>query len=328
MQVAHTEDPRQLRISGTDDVIIFQPNQLLMTRQKMSLVEKRIMFLILHHIKPNQSPEPGKTVSYSVQIPKAREKCRNPNWTNWMEALQKLPERVFTKVEVEDGDLDRLKFNGKPFFTEVDYKSSSGILRVDLNPKLNEAFLNLTYGYTKQMLESCLNLRGIHSLSLYNLICRYDYGRKFEIEWLKKYLDVEGKYENFSDFKKRILEAAKKDIDEHSDYIMHYEIVEKIRKRVVAIKLWGTAKEDRSNLEPEDIETIKEHMDKLGIKDAFHRSYILADPEAYMAACKKATEMNRVKKIQNPAGYILKIMGLVNGIEQKERPLKDLSNTN
>jgi hypothetical protein len=88
--------------------------------------------------------------------------------------------------------------------------------------------MDLKSGFTSMQLRSLLTCNSKHAKRLYMLSCRWR-GRgevpKMTIDELKVMLGIKGsKYKQFSDFKKGVLDIAKKQINENTDIMFDYRL--------------------------------------------------------------------------------------------------------
>ena len=294
----------QLVIQGTENIEIYHPNVMLISRQELSLIEKRIFMLIYENLKPLQhagEDEINKVIE--LRIENVRKRIGNINWEDFKSAYKALHSRTYLMIDETNKNLD-----GLPYFQRVRYEGQSGMLEIKLNPEMNRAWINLSQGYTKQILECCLALSSNHALSIYNLICRYDKGKVVELEWLKQYLDIEGKFKNFNDFKRFVLERSQNEIGEKTDMDFMWTVSKRRGRKVVAIKMWGEPKVD---LDSRDHEAVIAKLDQLGINERTHRQYICNHSDDFIEALRRAHAAAKTKKIENSGAYILKILGLV-----------------
>ena len=293
----------QLTIKETEGIEIYHPNVILISKQELSLIEKRIFFLIYEQLKPYQGRE-DYNQTIEIEIHNARKKVGEINWKEWIKTHTNLTSRSYNMIDEKNKNLD-----GLPYFSRVTYEENTGILKIKLNVEMNKAWVNLTEGYTKQMLDFCLKLSSSHAVSLYNLVCRYDKGKIVTVEWLKAFLDIKGKYPNWYDFKVKVLEIAKKEIDEKTDYILMWTIQQRRRRKVEVLKIWG---EPKVNIDDPDIEeAIKVKMDEFEIFEKGHRTYILNHTDEFLEAMKKCHAQEKKREIKNKGAYLLKVMGLI-----------------
>jgi plasmid replication initiation protein len=64
-----------------------------------------------------------------------------------------------------------------------------------------------------------------YGIRLYELLMQWKSTgkREIEIEWLKKQFELDGSYSAMCDLKKRVIDPAVKDINEHSNYQIKWE---------------------------------------------------------------------------------------------------------
>lgn len=94
--------------------------------------------------------------------------------------------------------------------------------------------------YTKYLLENITKCDSIYSMRVYELLKQYQKigERVIEVQELREMLGIQKKeYKLYADLKRRVLEQAKKEINEKTDIRMDYEELKQGRK-VVAIKFY------------------------------------------------------------------------------------------
>ena len=107
----------------------------------------------------------------------------------------------------------------------------SGKVSVKLDSDLHKYVLGLIGDYTQYELLSTLPMRSAYSFRIYELLKSYAYQKAhtFDIDLLKKQLGAEH-YENFKDFRKKVIEVAVKEINEYTDIEVIWEPITKGRK--------------------------------------------------------------------------------------------------
>lgn len=130
-----------------------------------------------------------------------------------------------------------------PWVTRCEYNSDVGVA-IKLNDELKPFLLNLKQQYTQYTLDSILVMKSVYSIRLYELIQskimtkmipRTGVFVELDVTEIKECCGCEGKsYDLFSNFKKRVLDTAVKEINEKTMYHVDYAYVKK-GKSVVAI---------------------------------------------------------------------------------------------
>jgi plasmid replication initiation protein len=121
------------------------------------------------------------------------------------------------------------------------YVENAGEVRFMIYPKLRPFLLEAQKKFLKYKLENILSLRSSYSIRLYEILKDWlelnaRYGNKAEkivsLKELREILEVPKSYQygNSSGIKKRILEKAKSEFEEHTDIIFEYEEIKTGRK--------------------------------------------------------------------------------------------------
>lgn len=121
----------------------------------------------------------------------------------------------------------------------VKYNRSNGTVSAQLNPALKDFFLKLFEDYTTYGLLEFTSLRSFYSQRLFEIACsmRPKTAETFQLEKLQKMLDITaGSLVRYSDFKRWVLEPAKKEINKYTNMKFDYEPI-KDGRAVAFIKI-------------------------------------------------------------------------------------------
>ena len=196
-----------------------------------------------------------------------------------------------------------------------------GKVKLKVNPELAPFLLEMKSHFTKYSLQEVLSLKSGFSMRLYQLLAQYQYRQEveFSLEKLRFCLNVDdGKLQRFFDFKKRVLEPAKNEINEKSSLRFEYKLIKKGRK-VIAIKFIITQPIQPQlnflNLEPKLSipETLKNALqDTLNLSDdKIHQLTLKNAPEALKNALDVVLVYTRdklTKKIQKPVNLFYDVL--------------------
>lgn len=203
---------------------IFQHNVITSGRYDYSACMLDILFMILSKLTQNQ-------IEYLISV-KEIENITGRSW-NYQQlkvATQTIGSRMF---EIETSDT----YEQIWLFSKVKYLKSGGAFEVVLNNEVLPYFFELKNNFTSLQLKSVLNCSSKYSKRIYGLLCQWRYvgKKKFEIKELKQMLgliDRKGKeqLERFSDFKIKVLDIAKEQINANSDISFDYELTKMGRR--------------------------------------------------------------------------------------------------
>jgi hypothetical protein len=108
--------------------------------------------------------------------------------------------------------------------------------------------LDFTKGYRKYELVTAMQFKSVYSMRMYELMSGQKRPLEFTFEDLKMRFGVKDKYKLVGHFKTRVLDIAKKELDESSPYSFNYIEVKEGRK-VVGFKFFPTFKPDNKDTE-------------------------------------------------------------------------------
>ena len=138
------------------------------------------------------------------------------------QAIKSLNDKSF-EYEDEDGwGICRL--------IEMPFLDKRGKVEFYLGKKLVDVFLNFNKGYSKYQLDISLSFKSVYSMRLYELISNQNRKLTFRISKLKQMWNITEKaYERNYNFIQRIIEVAKKELDEKSNWSFTYQPIKKGR---------------------------------------------------------------------------------------------------
>ena len=112
-----------------------------------------------------------------------------------------------------------------PFIERVVIKRHSGVAKFRMSELVYKAFSDFTRGFRKLEFELTLSFSSIYSIRFYELLSGQKTPVTYTIEEIKRWFKIEDKYTNKpTNFIKRVIEPAKKELDEKSPYSFEYAI--------------------------------------------------------------------------------------------------------
>ena len=145
---------------------------------------------------------------------------------NAYKALIEVTERLFNRYVT----IDR-PFSDKPHITRLKTRWISSICYMDTEGKVALRFApdlipylsQLKGSFTRYELKHIGNMTSVYGIRLYELLMQWKSTgkREIEIDWLKRQFEIE--YPAMCDLKKRVIDPAVKDINEHSNFSVEWE---------------------------------------------------------------------------------------------------------
>jgi len=201
-------------------------NGLIEASYRLSLNEARIVFYGISLINPLAKEFP---LEFKVDIKRFAEMfdidSRNAYSMVKQAAMDKFWEREFTFPVDKDKKL-RVRW-----LTGIEYGDGLGYIKIFINPQLKPFLHQLSGNFTKYYLENITSFKSIYSVRFYEIAImelkrseQKKYTFTLNIEEIKNRLELTEKYNRFCDFRKYVLEPAKKEINKHSDLKFTYKV--------------------------------------------------------------------------------------------------------
>ncbi len=210
-----------------DRNIVKKDNNMIQGRYKLTTAEAKFVLMIIAQIEMKDED----LKDYKITVKEIEEKIGigEKNHKKIYELCKGLMKKELTlKTSYEEWTI----FS---WFSSVNYKK--GIITCHIAPELKPHLLKLKEKFTQYSLQNILNLKSIYSIRIYELAKQYEKVgyRILEVEEMQKMFDVPKSFLRYSQFNQKVLQVAKKEINEKTDLSIELEEIKK-GKKVVAIK--------------------------------------------------------------------------------------------
>lgn len=242
----------KITIATKREYLVVKGNELIQkNRYELSLPEQKTIAFVCSMIKPIKAIDRAKGVPFQLDYEfNIRDYCKvcginydsGKNYSEVKATLKNLRDRSMW-LTLEDGSettvawLDRVTTNKK-----------SGIAKIRIDDRIAENLFDLGQRFTQYQLYNILAMKSAFSVRIYELMKSYlikdSASKTFDIDELKHLLMVEDvkSYDNFKDFRKKVLEKAQEEINELTDINIYFEPITKGRK-VIKVKFRIVAKD-------------------------------------------------------------------------------------
>ncbi len=211
--------------------VIKSNDMVLKGRFDLSVQEQRIILYLVSKIKQSDT----EFTKYPFSIQEFGEICGidisgGKEYKLLKDMVKKLADKSFWVISDDEGSETLLRW-----LDVVTIKPKYGVLYISLHSQMMPYLLELKSQYLDYKLYNVLAMKSQYGIRFYELI-KTEYNKKnknsekrleqaiieFDIEYLKK-ITVTENYTQWNDFKRRVLENAKKDINTYSDLVIEYE---------------------------------------------------------------------------------------------------------
>ena len=214
--------------------IITKSNAIINSSYSFSLLEQQILLYIVSMVNPFGENFP---LHHKVYIKDFLKKFPRKNSPRIYSEIENAIMNRFWEKQI--GFWDSIKSGHRKirWLTEVFYSKGNGYFEVDFNPPVQRFLHNLTSNFTSYYIKNINKFKSIFSIRVYEIcVCNINRENKANfvcivtLKDLREWLELEDKYERDRDFKRRVLQKAKEEINEHSDLIIDFEEIRKGRK--------------------------------------------------------------------------------------------------
>lgn len=122
----------------------------------------------------------------------------------------------------------------------------NGILNLIINNEMKPFIQNLQRNFTEYHIENIKHLKSGYSIRIFELLKMSAYKGKYRVELdaLKKMFGIEDKYKFYANFKKDVLEVAKRELKEHCEIYFEYREIKTGNKVTeIEFKIFRQSKE-------------------------------------------------------------------------------------
>jgi plasmid replication initiation protein len=308
-------------------VEVRQHNALTTARYEYTEIQLDVFFVLLSKLRKDK---PDTVYEVSVQS-MSEITHKQYNYKKLREATQAMGNRSF-EIETVD-ELGQRVLRQLWLFKRVDYILGTGRVRIEFTEPAIPYLFDLQVNFTSFELQAALLLTSKHAKRIYTICSRYrdlKESPRFKLLDFKKMLglvDAKGneEYTKISMFKSKVLDIAVRQINEHTNLRISYDL-EKDGRSYNALKFIIKTQQVAKPLPfelvsdepavagqiPHQVESAGRLLAKLNIVDTGLVSQILSNP-AHVATCNKFShDINTGKhgKVRSLSGLLLTTLGL------------------
>lgn len=207
--------------------LVTKSNMLIHARQKLSLQERRLIYMFIACIKPDDK-------DFKMMRLNVREIANyvGIDSKHYYQTVKELVINLQRKGVYIKKDKSSLYVN---WLASSEYYEKQGIVEIEFSQKMKPYLLQLKREYTKFKLDTVITLNSIYSMQIYELL-KQDLFRKeaiYKLSDLRYMFGLDDKtYVRISQFKSRILDRAQRDLKEHTDIEFTYDDIKQSRQIV------------------------------------------------------------------------------------------------
>ena len=220
----------KLTSSLPSSLIVTQSNKLIEARYNLPLGELRLILTMIARIQP----EDEDFKEYRINVREFAGFLGIDKNSAYRE-FDKITTTIMTRVLIFDEFDGPLKVG---WVSSAKYIENEGAVLLCFDPKLKPYLLQIKGNFTSSKLDMLLSFKSQYTMRVYNLLKQYENfkSREIDLKPLREILGIgEEQYDLYSNFKNRILEPVKKELESKADLYFEFDEI-KYGRRVGAIR--------------------------------------------------------------------------------------------
>lgn len=215
-------------MAKTTNKDLIQSYILTTAKYDFNVYEKRILYRLvesLQYVLEGKKLVPGFSINKSIlgdldftmPISVFLKNEEDENYSRIKQALLSLNKKI---IEFEDNE----QWSAFNIIERPNIKNKNGSVSFRLAPLIYEAFVDFSKGFRKYELEIAMQFDSVYAMRFYELLSGQKKPLTYTIEHLKKMFGVSNKYKYIKDFRIKVLETAKRELDKCSPYTFDFEM--------------------------------------------------------------------------------------------------------
>ena len=208
----------------TNDLTVVKANSLIEASYRLTLDEMRLLALTIGTMNP-KSDQQVFEFSVSEFVNQFPEVNADRAYTQIKSAIERISERW---VKTED-ERHVTKFR---WVSSQTYFKKEGRFKIALTNEIMPYLTQLKGQFTQYQLNHISGFTSVHTMRFYELLTQYKrVGQRYiTIEDLKKWLQLEDKYNLWAELQRWVIKPSLNEINEKSDLFVEYEPIKRGRK--------------------------------------------------------------------------------------------------
>lgn len=207
--------------------LVVKSNRIVEASYRLTLNEQRIILYSICRAREEQKglfPDLPVTITADTFVKQFPSIDKSNVYGQMKDAMNALYSRSVT-IHDTDPATGFPRVKETRWISEKAYIDGAGHIQVVFTPKVIEHITRLESEFTSYALEKVGNMTSAHAIRIYEMLAQYrEIGtRELNLKWLRDALQIEPhEYKLTADFKRKILDIAVTQINDHSDLKVSY----------------------------------------------------------------------------------------------------------
>lgn len=205
--------------------MVYKSNALVEAAYRLSVQEQRIVLACISQVRRDEVVT--DEVLYSVRaadLAQLSGTAIEAAYSELKAAALRLKRREVRLTQEPNGKGKKPKVMITGWVQTIFYIEGEGRVELRFTKDMLPYLTELTRQFTKYALADVAKMESTYAIRLYELLMQWDSlgSREIELEQLREWLQLEGRYPSIKDFKLRVLEPAVTQINEHSPLTLEW----------------------------------------------------------------------------------------------------------
>ena len=214
-----------IRVDQPTYLTVVKSNKVVEASYMLTLAEQRVLLACIAQI--DSKAELTENYRFEITASGVADLVGMESLSNAYRDLKKAAEKLYERsVIIDDPDPDNPQITTRKtrWISTIDYVPGEGKLVLSFSTGIIPYLSQLSREFTKYKLMHVARFESVYSIRLYELLVQWSSAgeREIEVEWLKKQFQVEDKYDRLGNLKKRVIDPAVAEINEHSNIWVRY----------------------------------------------------------------------------------------------------------
>lgn len=218
--------------------IVTKSNELIHSCYSFSLLEQQLLLFIVSTVDPFSK---NMDFDYKIHVKDFLKKFPKKNKNIYADIEDSIMNKFWDR-ELLYWDYEKYNYGKFRWLSHVYYEKKEGYFLLEFSRATRHFLHQLKSNFTSYYIDNIKKFKSTFSIRIYEIcICNINKSNKgnfvfiIELKTLREWLDLEKKYLDFYDFKRRVLLKAQTEINAHSDLNVSFDEIKEGRK-VVAIR--------------------------------------------------------------------------------------------
>jgi len=216
---------RHIILEQSSYLTVVKSNKVVEASYMLTLAEQRVLLACIAQI--DSKAVLTENYRFEVTASGVADLVGLDNLSNAYRDLKKAAEKLYERsVVIDDPDLDNPQITQRKtrWISAIDYVPGEGKLVLSFSIGIIPYLSQLSREFTKYKLKHVARFESVYSIRLYELLVQWNSAgeREIEVEWLKRQFQVDEKYDRVVDLKKRVIDPAVEEINQHSNIWVKY----------------------------------------------------------------------------------------------------------